>query len=359
MGIGFRFKMKRVLRMRLFGNKTDRKLSKKQTKANLGFENLEDRRLMAGSVELDGGTLRIEGTSANDTVQVQYYQNDSNYILVMRTHSGHTHTRYFRTSDVDLVQFSGKDGNDYFRNDTSIRSYANGGNGNDTLIGGSNRDMLAGDAGNDQLWARGGNDSVYGASGNDYMRGGSGNDLMFGASGNDTVYGESGNDTLYGGYGDDYLVGGSQNDNMFGGSGNDIMWGEGGADNMYGDAGYDTMYGGIGNDFMRGWRRSRRECMLSGGAGGDKLYGQDGDDILDGGSGNDALRGGKGSDFLSGGSGNDYLDGGNGSYDIIYGGSGSDTFVRHSHRSYWLNDNDKFMDFSKGDGDRTKTIYYW
>ncbi len=102
-------------------------------------------------------------------------------------HNGqtHAHVASYRASDVDLVHFVGGDGNDDFRNNTSIRSYAYGGNGNDFMRGGADRDLMYGQAGHDNM---------YGDSGNDYLSGGDGNDNMWGGAGRDYFNGGSGFD---------------------------------------------------------------------------------------------------------------------------------------------------------------------
>jgi hypothetical protein len=81
---------------------------------------------------------------------------------------------YFVTSRVygGIVFFSGGKGDDYFQNNTDLRSYAWGGDGNDTLIGGTNQDALFGEDGNDALYGGGGKDFLFGGNGNDYLDGG-------------------------------------------------------------------------------------------------------------------------------------------------------------------------------------------
>ena len=53
--------------------------------------------------------------------------------------------------------------------------------------------------------------------------GGNGNDLLLGGTGDDYIYGDAGNDTLRGGTGDDYLEGGAGNDVLSGGGGADVF----------------------------------------------------------------------------------------------------------------------------------------
>jgi serralysin len=81
---------------------------------------------------------------------------------------------------------------------------------------------------------------------------------------------------------------------------------------------------------------------MAGGASGDRMYGDDGNDTLYGDdtaiagtvTGNDTMYGGNGADSMYGGYGDDYLDGlegepvGSWVADFLDGGSGSDTARR-------------------------------
>jgi Ca2+-binding RTX toxin-like protein len=224
----------------------------------MSIQPLESRELMAGVIGLNAGTLTILGTSANDTVVVNQI---GAAVQVSMTHLGHTHTQLFPAAAVNQIFFRGYAGDDYFANNTNIRSTAYGDAGNDTLIGGSNTDILYGGYGNDRLYGRAGNDYMYGQDGDDLMYGGLGNDYMYGQNGNDRIFGEAGNDYIRGGYGNDLLRGGL---------GNDYLFGDAGHDSLFGDAGLDRLYGGDGND------------RLDGGYDGsaDYLYGQLGADTF-------------------------------------------------------------------------------
>ena len=96
---------------------------------------------------------------------------------------------------------------------------------------------------------------------------------------------------------------------------NNVMQGTSGDDRLNGKRGNDTLRGNDGDDF------------LIGGSGKDRLYGGNGNDVLDGGSGNDRLWGGDGSDvfiFRAGG-GRDRIEDFNTAEDVLaLGGVGSD-----------------------------------
>jgi len=300
--------------------------------------------------------LVIRGTGLHDDVTVNRFDifglSFLNVNATSTDASGNEYSTSFSvdTASVESIVFYGLSGNDRFENRSNIASRADGGFGNDTLIGGSGEDVLSGGADNDALSGDyvgdfgGSSDTLRGGSGNDVISGGGGNDFLYGDFGDDTLRGNSGNDRLYGddvlfgnygwfggddilegGLGDDFLYGFGGADNLHGEGGNDYLSGGNGNDNLYGDkatdnylAGEDTLYGGNGNDYLFGYERN------------DYLNGGSGVDILSGGDDNDRLFGGQGLDVLNGDAGNDYLDGGNdGTTDVLRGGAGADTFVRH------------------------------
>ena len=103
---------------------------------------------------------------------------------------------------------SGGDGYDYISNTTNEQLTADGGAGDDVLIGGDNTvaDTLLGGAGDDLLYGLGGADTLDGGKGNDTLFGGEGIDSLKGGEGDDKLYSSSGSDTLAGGKGDDTYV---------------------------------------------------------------------------------------------------------------------------------------------------------
>lgn len=186
--------------------------------------------------------------------------------------------------------------------------------------------------------------SKIGTDGNDYIYN-PGSQAVYGLSGADVI-GSSGRGDLtgYGGEGSDVIVLDRSVDTngslsvlrAFGGHGNDwiVNWSTAvGGDRLYGDQNNDIIYGGYGDDMLDG---GEDIDSLLGGPGNDRLYGGDGDDynITIGagwttfGSGfyverQAGLYGEAGDDLLDGGAGNDYLDGGIGN-DELYGGRGDD-----------------------------------
>lgn len=96
--------------------------------------------------------------------------------------------------------------------------FIHGDDGNDTVTGGTQY----GGAGDDLLSAPDygadggtGNDTVVGSDDGDSLRGGPGNDVILGRGGKDVIYGNSGNDVIYGGAGTDKLSGGPGTDKVY------------------------------------------------------------------------------------------------------------------------------------------------
>jgi hypothetical protein len=152
------------------------------SRARLGVQALEDRRVPSATFEFVGSTLRITADPAGSNVVVE--RNDILNWLVVRD-SGQTATYYGVTPSH--ISFVGREGNDYFHNATGRPSDATGGDGNDYLIGGSGADTLAGGLGND--WIEGG-------GGDDFLRGGRGDDRYVFRS--DNVLGYDYVEELYG-----------------------------------------------------------------------------------------------------------------------------------------------------------------
>lgn len=276
------------------------------------LESLHDRLVPTVFVN-SGGDLQINSGEGNDVVTVSM-----NYVLpTSRGDRGgssgipEVNLNTFRvvengvTTDVRVDQvfggkivFRGNGGNDRFENRTMARVSADGGTGDDTLIGGSAADLIFGNLGADVITGNGGADELYGDTNAKYddvfrntIRGGDGDDLIFGAAGRD------------------YIDGGYGTDQMFGRGGNDVIYaGYGvldfGPNVLYGENGKDTLYGAGGND---------------------SIFGGNENDLAAGGGGNDFIHGGDGADQLLGGTGDDTLDGGGGFGDKLYGGAGYDT----------------------------------
>ena len=73
---------------------------------------------------------------------------------------------------------------------------ANGGDGDDVLLGDDNDNGLSGGPGDDSLAGRGGDDGLSGGLGADRLRGNGGDDTLNGDEASDALYGGAGNDQL-------------------------------------------------------------------------------------------------------------------------------------------------------------------
>ena len=110
---------------------------------------------------------------------------------------------------------------------------------------------------------------------------------------------------------------GRQDANTFtGGALGEYVEGDGGNDTLNGNAGNDTLYG---DTFDNPWAADYNAAgndILNGGAGNDFLNGQGGNDRLFGGADVDTLYGEAGADLIDGGAGKN----------ILWGGAGADIF---------------------------------
>jgi hypothetical protein len=149
------------------------------------------------------GIVTITGSSQDDLASVAVIGSDVKVDLKCYSSAPpnlefFVDSKTFSASAVKSVTFKGLDGADKFTNDTSIKSTAYGGPGNDQVNGGGNRDRLYGDIGSDIVHGNGGNDQLYGGGGGDKLYGDSGSDVLV---------------AIGGGY--DSLTGGSESDNFW------------------------------------------------------------------------------------------------------------------------------------------------
>jgi Ca2+-binding RTX toxin-like protein len=222
-----------------------------------------------------------------------------------------------------------------------------------TVVGTNGNDRLQGTARDDVLCGLGGNDTLTGNGGNDVLDGGAGDDSLLGGAGADTHLGGPGADTAsYAGHtapvtadldgvADDGGKGERDRimtdvENITGGAGADRLTGNNGRNELRGGAGGDVLDGGPGNDSLDG---SAGKDRLGGGDGDDAMDGGDDTDDLDGSKGNDKLNGGRGDDDLDGSVGNDKLNGGEGD-DTMTGGPGADDLDGGTGENTCSRDND-------------------
>ena len=177
-----------------------------------------------------GGALH--GTRGDDTVHIAHACGLAGAMgLYEVTLNGRS--QLMTRQQLEATEFKLGNGNDTLLVDADVTASirADGGKGNDVMIGGSGNDQFQGGKGNDILIGRGGNDRLHG---------GKGHDLVLGGRGNDTLQGGKGNDWLLGGRGNDHVNGGRGNDHLYGGRGNDSLDGGRGRDDVRGGPGHDN-----------------------------------------------------------------------------------------------------------------------
>jgi Ca2+-binding RTX toxin-like protein len=294
------------------------------------FEQLESRKMRAADIAFNGGIVDITGTDGDDFVEVRFDDDDIHIELTYPDDDGSGTDdidRRYDIEDVTQIRFHGGDGddemvmfideldngvtlnhiyarfygegdNDTFDNQTNIRSYIYGGEGDDTLLGGSSYDYIYGDQGNDTLNGREGNDYYYFTGANlgsdtiaevagqgvdtinlygltltnntdwDYtfldlgatyeqyvywaqngehfkltLSDGEAIENAYGTNAVDYMMGNGQNNTLYGYGGDDWLFGYGGDDYLYGVGGNDFLWGMEGSDRLYGGNDQDVLFG--------------------------------------------------------------------------------------------------------------------
>ncbi len=228
-------------------------------------------------------------------------------------------------------------------------------NFNDLIMGNSNANIIDGAGGVDRIFADAGNDYIT-ASSLSRIDGGEGVDTLdfskeianlsltltngaigasisgieniIGGAGNDFINGDSFSNVLNGGGGNDIIVG-LGNDIVNGGDGNDILIVDLNIQSLSGGNGIDTinfsavmesMTLSLGNNGALSVNSLSTSVIgienIIGGAIGDVIIGNDGDNIIDGGNGSDRIIAGAGNDtifadendaVLDGGAGNDWL----------------------------------------------------
>lgn len=158
-------------------------------------------------------------------------------------------------------------------------------------------------------------------------------------------------------------TGGAGDDRISGNDADNLLTGKGGADDLRGRAGEDILHGDGGDDDLRGGGNADRLAgaggrdALYGGAGGDRMSGGTARDELYGEDGQDTLLGNNARDLLYGGAARDVLEGGRG-VDRMYGGSGSDTLRGDAGRDVLIGggDADKLSGGGGADVFRFETV---
>jgi Ca2+-binding RTX toxin-like protein len=263
------------------------------------------------------------------------------------------------------------------------RFVANGGSGDDTIIGAMGEDELLGGADDDQIKGMAGEDPLFGGAGFDRLEGGEGDDLLNGGSGGDTLVGGAGNDEMTGAGGPDRFEQAGDGHDVITDfvRGEDILAVKGVDFSLPGapqnpaeflqehgviegsdllivlDSNNSIRLQGLADPSNPGQQPADFAEIVgfadpgpvdpgpvdpgpvdpgpdpvipgltgTGGDGADFLLGAEGNDSLYGMDGNDTLNGEAGDDHLSGGENADSINGGDGN-DVIRGNHGRDTLI--------------------------------
>jgi len=282
---------------------------------------------------VNGTTLTVTGDDAPDRVVI----GEADGLLTIAVNGGAPTkdlggTTLPANDTVDLVANAGGGDDELTIATAGLKSAtADGGAGDDVLIGNNDADALSGGDGDDRLVGARGGDTVAGGAGNDVLvwNNGDGSDKMDGDGGADeievngavsqgdafkiapnpadaarvrfdrlnlvpfnlnisaeriTVNGLGGDDvvngnpglapliavTANGGTGADSLTGGDGADLLTGGDDVDTLSGAGGADRLVGDRGDDAMDGGAGDDTLV-WNNGDNSDRMEGGDGLDRV----------------------------------------------------------------------------------------
>jgi Ca2+-binding RTX toxin-like protein len=235
---------------------------------------------------------------------------------------------------TDTVEVNGGDGAEVFRaaaNGTRVRFDRADPAPFAIDIGTSERLLLNANGGNDRFTATGNLAALIAITAN----GGDGNDTLLGSNGNDTLTGDDGDDQVVGQGGDDRMIWnpGDDTDLNEGGPGTDTTQVNGGD----GAETFATTANGARVRFDRldpapfAIDIGTTENLLLNANGGNDSHSGTGNLAalitltVDGGAGNDTLLGSNGIDLLRGGDGNDFIDGQQGN-DVAFLGAGNDTF---------------------------------
>ena len=136
------------------------------------IETLEDRRLLAASITVAEGVLRIEGDPAmRNFVRVNVQRRGGNLVV-----AAGTARQVVPLAGVLAIAVVGGDAADRFvlNGRVTVPATIEGRGGNDKLFGGAGDDTLLGGPGNDRLVGRRGNDRLVGGGGKDRFSGGPG-----------------------------------------------------------------------------------------------------------------------------------------------------------------------------------------
>jgi Ca2+-binding RTX toxin-like protein len=130
------------------------------------------------SAKLTGGDLVITGSRDDDRVQVELTHGGQQVVV----EAGGQRIGQFDTAAVGTIHFTGLAGDDVLVVDPRVTAtvFADGGAGDDVLVGGGGNNVLVGGSGNDVLVGGAGRDVLIGGDGRDFLFGGGNDDILVG-----------------------------------------------------------------------------------------------------------------------------------------------------------------------------------
>jgi uncharacterized protein (TIGR03118 family) len=132
------------------------------------------------SAVLTGGDLVITGSRDGDRVEVELRHGGQQIVV----EAGERTIGTFDAAAVGTIHFNGLAGNDVFAVDPHVTAtvVADGGAGDDVLIGGGGSNVLVGNTGNDILAGGASRDILVGGAGHDFLFASGDDDILIGGS---------------------------------------------------------------------------------------------------------------------------------------------------------------------------------
>ncbi|WP_280156074.1 hypothetical protein [Piscinibacter sp. XHJ-5] len=169
-------------------------------------------------------TNTVHGTNGDDTVHISKADGLLGALGLYEVNVN-GQVQYMTKQELENTNFKLGGGDDTLVVDSDVKAdiTADGGCGDDVMIGGGGDDKFKGGCGDDIMLGRDGNDCLDGGCGDDVIAGGKGRDHLKGGCGDDILLGGKNRDHLDGGPGRDYLDGGPGKDKNHGGPGLDFV----------------------------------------------------------------------------------------------------------------------------------------
>lgn len=314
--------------------------------ANL--EPLEGRVLL--SAVLEAGLLTIEGSDANDVIEIAA-TDIAGQVIINKAPGAEKGDVFDGVTGIAIDSFAGNDKiklrglfTDTLGDPTSISISAGEGNnkitgsaGDDVITVGDGKNKITDASGNNTIETGDGRNTIKTGAGDDVITTGDESDKIQDAGGNNTIDAGDGKNNIRVGDGDNTITTGVDNDNIRAGDGHHQITSVDGKDNIrtghsIGDSVIDAGEGQnkvrvgdgaftiLGGDDRNTIRTGAGNHIITTGAGADNIRTGDGDNTIDAGEGRNNIRLGDGVMDIITGDGNDNIRAGDGGGEIDAGG---------------------------------------